>query len=272
MTRIQDFIQPVSKGHSIKEAVITVFLSHLIESPQAFEGLLKTKFSGIFTKFEPLNTVQITMLPTGQGNTSTLENTGFRFQKYVEDELRLVFQVTNNDQQKLLSFHSLEYTRWQPFFATYMDCLHAIIGQSAKFQVEAFNLHYTDEFIWTHDSEPDLGRILNKDSDFIAPSLLGNAFPRLDLFFTTDQTDHNGTVRYDRINIAVTPTLQPTITISHTISHQLNVGIDIAELAQQTRFKELLTDAHLHNKEVLQNLLSPETAQLIQLQKSKLPS
>lgn len=265
MNRISDLIQPVSGKHSIKEAVITVFLSHPIETPESFENLIDTHFQGIFTHFKRQDTVRIQLELDTPEMASRQINTGFRFEKMDGEDLRLVFQSIKMDDKTQISFHSLEYTRWDAFFSAYIGCLDAIIGQHANFRVEAFNLHYIDEFVWIKDSEPDLRLVLNERSDFIAPSILKKSFPRQDLFFTTDQSGVNGTICYDRVNISVVQTIKPSITVSHTVSHQLNESIDIADLIKQERFKKLLTLAHNQNKEILKNILAPETAQLIAL-------
>ena len=56
---ISEKIQPIKKSHSIREAVISVFLQNPIIKPERFQSLIDGEFKDIFQQFDPLSQVKV---------------------------------------------------------------------------------------------------------------------------------------------------------------------------------------------------------------------
>jgi uncharacterized protein (TIGR04255 family) len=265
---IQKFIKPVNKNHSIKEVVITVFLSNKIDDPQSFETLLESEFSLIFNDFKVIKQFQIS-LPSDYENAATKlsksDNIGFRFLNEQDTSVKQVMQGINESERTFLSFHSLDYTRWAHFFELYMQCIKTIALKHQEFQIEAFSLHYIDEFIWESDELLNLELIFKTPNDYLPVSFFNKSHPQINLKFTNEISNLNDVVYVDMLNISVIPTKRPIIQISHNGIYQLNTPIDINNFLNQKAFNERLVMAHNHNKDVLNELLTIDIKKLIQL-------
>jgi uncharacterized protein (TIGR04255 family) len=265
----QKYLIPAHETHSIKEAVITIFLSAPIDNPLSFNTLLEDEFKNTFDGFDEIGTLKLAFpLAKDESNSRFLENknAGFRFTKFDSDRVVRILQGVNDENRTFLSFHTLDYSRWKPFFEEYLSCIQIIANKHQEFQIEAMNLQYIDEFLWNANEALNLKEVFSETSRYIPTSFLEHSMPRLDLFFTDDKTEEDGTIYFDRINLAVTKTLDnTTITISHIVSHQLADPINIKELVNQKMFQDMLERAHKHTKETLKNLLTPNTAALIHL-------
>ncbi len=268
---LSDYIKPSNNQHSIKEAVITVFLSNPIEDPQSFKGLQEAEFKGIFNTFNIRNEVKVHIKPDNVESVSDFsrkENRGFTFIQEDESGIRQVLQGVNEEDRTFLSFHTLDYSRWQLFFDLYLSCIKPIAQKHAEFQIEAFSLHYIDEFTWIFDDNPDLERIFKKNNNYLPISFFEKSFPKIILSFTTNPSEQNDTVYTDQLNISVIPTMQPTIQISHNSTYQFSQPIDINHLLSQDIFQEKIFQAHYHNKDVLNDLLTDEIRNQISLTQS----
>ncbi|MFN0034730.1 MAG: TIGR04255 family protein [Saprospiraceae bacterium] len=264
------YLKPSHGTHSIKEAVITIFLSAPIENPYSFQGLLNAEFKGRFDQFDEIETFKVAFPLSGLTSDHMVQenkNAGFRFSKMVDSNPIRILQGVNEDNRTFLSFHTLDYSRWRSFFEEYLACIQIIADKHQEFQIEAMSLQYIDEFIWEVANTLDLKVVFSDKSRHIPNSFLEHNSARLDLFFTNDKTKEDGTIYYDRINLTTSSTFenQTVITISHIVTHQLVNAINIKELLNQKVFQNMIEKAHRHTKETLKDLLTDETAALINL-------
>ena len=62
--------------------------------------------------------------------------------------------------------------------------------------------------------------------------------------------------------------IKPMITISHNVTQPLMDIIALNELLESDLFPEILNKCHLHNKELLNDILTEEVVNLIKLKKN----
>lgn len=99
MSDFKTAIRPVSGNHSIKEVVITLFLSNPIMKPERYESLIKNEFRDKFHKFEKVNQVQFQF----KGKDFSLKG-----------KIGVALKVNNHKLLRILdsSFSDLRKERW----------------------------------------------------------------------------------------------------------------------------------------------------------------
>jgi uncharacterized protein (TIGR04255 family) len=266
---LENRLKPVNKNHSIKEAVIGVFLATPILKPERFRDLIESEFSTKFQLFEPI--AQFRFQIKGQGNvpisptSEFLNNAGFKFTSYDKGKVEKVLQGINEEGRTVVSYHALNYVNWSSFYDDCVECLAIIAKKQSDLFINAFSLLYVDEFSWTDTHPFDISLVFNKDSSFL---------PRQ--FFSSSKTDYNlvsekkidqNTQYYDRTQIRVEPSLlnQTTIVISHNATQPLADVQKLDDLIVSENFKKMLTVAHRHNKDFLNDVLVDEVIKMIKL-------
>lgn len=265
MTELNKLIKPISDNHSIKEAVISLFLANPIIKPERFEDLIKNDFKEKFQKFEKASQIQFQF----KGNHSTIdnfqhqvsENIGFKFQKFEEGKIVRALQGMNEHSRNYISYHSFNYLTWDKFFYDFKEVITILSNFHGELYVNAFSLHYIDEFEWTGESDIDVKKIFNENS-----TLLPNEFfiCRLNNYqFTTIKK--NEVEYFDRLEIKVDERPKKFITISHNVVLNYNETMGLNDLINSSNLKEMLDHAHLLNKNTLTNILTKEVCDLIKL-------
>ena len=96
-------------------------------------------------------------------DVSTNESVGFDFIKHENGEPSIVFQMLNELENPVYSYHALNYIRWSNFIQTFKEIIEPISSIQKQFFIKGFSLNYVDEFIWQDNSEIDLGKIIQQN-------------------------------------------------------------------------------------------------------------
>lgn len=260
-------VHPVNGGHSIKEAVISTFLSAPIIKPERFQELINTSFKDVFHQFETINQVQF-QIKNEKGliqNTGTnlISNRGFKFSAFKNGKLQKVLQAVNEETRSYISYHSLDYNRWKDFFEDYLEYIKAILGFHPNIFIDGISLHYIDEFHWENPQLEDLDEIFDRECSFLSKEF----FKSLKTTYIIAMEQIKDDAKYlDRLEIKADPTINPLISISHNVTQPFNEPIDLLEFIKSEQFGETLMAAHLHNKKILKCLLKQKIKDLINLQ------
>jgi hypothetical protein len=114
---LEEKLKPINKEHSIKEAVIGLFLATPIVKPSRFQELIEKEFSSIFQQFEPLAQFQFQVKPQ-PGNLNIQpgpqNDVGFKFTSFKKGTPEKILQGFNDsgNSRNFISYHTLNYTRW----------------------------------------------------------------------------------------------------------------------------------------------------------------
>jgi uncharacterized protein (TIGR04255 family) len=266
---INDLIQPINDKHSIKEAVISVFLASPILKPERFKQLIETNFKDKFQKFEAVNQVEFQFQNDGTKpptlNQQLLPNVGFKFIAFEKGESVKVLQGINERNRNFISYHSLNYDRWNEYYSEYLEVLKSLSELHPDFFVTAFSLHYIDQFLWKGTSNINLASIFNREANYISKEFFSS---KLNNYSIVLEKEHEQGIYIDRIEIKVDHDIKPMITISHNVTQPLMDIIALNELLESDLFPEILNKCHLHNKELLNDILTEEVVNLIKLKKN----
>lgn len=262
---LEKLLKPVSDKHSVKEATISLFLEGKIIKPERFEALITKQFKEKFQKFEKISQFQIQIKGNESGalegtNSQVEENVGFRFVKFEGGKAISVLQGMNELLRYFLSYHSLNYGRWKDYYSEFKDLMSEMSDFHSNLFVKAFSLHYIDEFQW-NGTEVDPNLIFKKGSTLL-PEEFFNCKLNNYLFTTVKKNEGE---YIDRIEINIEQRPSTFITISHNVIQQFPESVELAELIKSKEIDKMLSDAHVHNKSTLVNLLNSEVCKLISL-------
>lgn len=266
MSDLKSILRPVNDSHSIKEAVITLFLPNPIIKPERFEILIKDKFKDKFQKFEKVSQVQFQFKGNDGGSIESslpqiTENVGFKFQRFEEGKIVNALQGMNEVIRNFISYHTLNYSDWDKFFPDFKEVITAISNFHGDLFVNAFSLHYIDEFEWSEKSNIIPQKVFNENSTLLPKEFFSSHLNNYQ--FTT--VKKNRFEYFDRLEIKVDERPKKFITISHNVIVNYNEFIDLKELIQSNELKEALDHAHLLNKQTLVNILNKDVCELIKL-------
>lgn len=236
-----------NKNHSIKEAVITLFLDKPIRNLDKFDDFYTQTLQNIFTKKETINFEH------------NEQDAGFKLYRVNQNETDLLMQLSNNQYRQFISLHCLKYIRWQNFRTDFVKILSAL-DHWLNNKVVAFSLHYIDELNCKDDVIP-LESIFRKDSDFLPRRIFDSQNSFL-VFNTQRNSDNTKYQHFDRIELKVQ---NKVVSISHN---------SIIPIGQHDNFKDFISCnvcsdkldwAHHQNKELLKDILSQEVQKIIGL-------
>lgn len=264
MNALADILRPSNESHSVKEAVITLFFDGPISNPESFESLLKNGLSKYFESFNPENQVQIQF--TNQGNEiaqsppELKKDVGFRFSSFRKGKLATVLQARNEVGRHFMSYHTLVYDDWDEFFPVFLEIAARISAFQPGISVQAFSLHYIDEFNWSKETDIELDRIFREDSDYLPKSCFKSRLLNYNLTTLNDDPEY-----FDRLDISRTESIHQVLTISHNLTRSLDKTEPLSTLLEGDLIKSVLNDAHLKNKTLLISILTQEVCDLIKL-------
>lgn len=263
-------VRPVNEGHSIKEAVISTFLAAPIIKPERFHELINNQFRDTFHQFETINQFQFQIRNQNglieNSGTQVLNNRGFKFSAFNNGKLQKVLQAVNEETRSHISYHSLDYKRWNGFFNDYVNYIKTILNFHPNIFINAISLHYIDEFDWIDPKLSDLEDMFDRGCSYISPQFFNSL--RTTNILTMERTKQNDPKgKYlDRIEIKVEPNIRPSILISHNVTEPLPEPIELSSFIDTEQFNETMMAAHLHNKNILNCLLKKNIKDLINLQ------
>ena len=258
-------LRPVSKEHSIKEVVLTLFVQQSLLELDKLNALCDAPFG--FDQYEWLarKTVKFSEPDNLSAEVSVkTELPGRRVIRYEKGFPVEIIQAINEEDRYFISYHSLAYSRWQPFKERFFEVMHGIVQIETKANVVALSLHYIDEFEW-RSVQP-----LPLESIFLANSLLTNDF------FKSQNSDFSIALEkkvdeidfFDRIGIKISKNQAGrSIRVSHNLTVPLNRPVQLERLvgADSAIYKQTLQIIHDYNKLTLKKLLTKPVLDLIKL-------
>lgn len=267
---IDKLIRPYSEKHSIKEVVFTMYFDQSIDDFSTLSNLSEKVNKKQF--IQPIQLSSVTY-EINTGNPTDIKSKdetriGFLWQKKNNDtsSIKQSIQIRNANDQSFLSFHELEYERWQNFKNDYLAIIDDVcnIPFSDNQTLAAFNLTYIDEFIWISDDSIDLNLIFNHSSDYLPAYFFDSFYPNIDIAAIKSEPNSAETLT-ERLAIDIQRTLpNPVITISHTVAITLAEVQDLIYFCQN-HLEAYLEKTHAFNKNTLSNLLNTEVQTLIHL-------
>lgn len=263
---LKDKIQPINGNHSIREAVISLFLANPILKPSRFGGLMEGSYVDTFQEFELVTQLEVQFQRNADGKNAPVFHhhleAGFKFSAFEKGKPKRVLQGINEAGRTFVSYHNLNYERWEPFYGDYKSQIMALTNIQSDFFINAFSLHYIDELLWIDkENEIDLELILKKDHKKIPLDLFESSNP---MFNLTAEKVIKGVKYYDRLEIQVRSNIQPTVVISHNVTESLQEEVQLNDLFS-TDFESKLGDMHDYNKNLLRDILNDEVQRLIGL-------
>jgi uncharacterized protein (TIGR04255 family) len=271
-TNLTDKVKPVNSNHSIKEAVIGLFLANPIVKPERFKELIENEFKDIFQQFEPIIQLQFelkaqnrTMSRLNIERKEMMDNVGFKFTSFEKGAQTKILQGQNDNanQRTFISYHTLNYTRWEIFFNDFLKIITSISNFSNDIFLTAFSLHYVDEFLWLDNNSIDLNLVFNKEANSIPRDFFNASVKNYSIVTEREKGENKKYI--DRLEIIVNNLIKPSITISNNITQTFTEVVSLKELLPTSEFKNTLDEAHQHNKDFLKNLLTEEVQDMIHI-------
>lgn len=263
MTYLLSSLHPVSQKHSIKEAVITVFLVSKIMKPKDYGELIQNDFKTIFQQFETISQTQI-KVENQNLSVQQHDDAGFKFVRYDDQgKPSEVLRGLNEENRYFFSFHSFDYENWSSFKSFFLKYIDILIKFQPGLFAQAYSLLYLDEFEWDNREEYKSEVIFNKESEFLPRDFFNsdNVIYNINL-----EKEKNG-VRYsDRLDIAITDKLlKKNILVSHNQTFMMSDMIRLDFLLTEDKFNTALDEAHKDNKKLLTDILVEEVCSLIKI-------
>lgn len=263
---ITEFIEPCNKDHSIKEAVITVFLAGPILKPARFEKLIENELKDQFHQFQKLSNIELQIQHNFSSSLNQITNNrdddgGFLFLGFEKGKISRILQARNENNRNYISFHSQNYKRWSDFYKDYIKSIQAISTNHPDLFVNAISLHYVDQFNWIANDKVNLGMIFNEGKWL--PEIFFES--EISTYQISTKTEFNSINYSNRIEINVTDNFTKEITISHNITRVLDDLANLADLISSIDFESTLQKEHNYNKSVLKDILTDPVQKMINL-------
>ncbi len=255
------YLKPISGVHSIKEAVLVLFLASKIIKPNEYECLI-TKNEVIkkdFQRFEPQSTTHVKIEGT-HINIQQEENAGFAFTSFNKGKPDKLLRGINQENRFLYSFHLFDYKNWQTFKDDFVKYIDILGDHQPGAYVQAYGLTYLDEFTWDNDSneknEFSAELVFNEKSDYLPKHFFEPKNVTYSMTSGSESSDKNNKYS-NRIDIVITDKLlAKSIAISHNQTIMLPSVVELKELINSAEFNRELNSIHDENKNVLKNLLT----------------
>ena len=264
---LNEKLKPINQDHSIKEAVIALFLANPLIKPERFQTLIESEFKNTFQRFEPLSQFQFQLNTQQAVENITPQfraNAGFKFSSFLKGKNEKVLQGINEPGRTFISYHSLNYLRWETFLNDFIDVIKIVSTLSQDLFVTAVSVHYIDEFIWVDNTQIDLKYLFNTETKYFPKNFFESTVNNYIL--TTESKTVTGNY-IDRLELNIDHNIGKTINISHNVSQILDDTHSLNDLLSGTQFSKILNEEHIHNKEILGSILSNEAQNLIHLKR-----
>lgn len=269
MSKLKSLI-PCRENHSVKEAVLTVFVDAPISDVSSFKDLEQHGILEHFKRFELVNQNQFKISlkhSTPNVDAKKVNEVGFKFVDYNDGKSIKVFQGMNEENRFYFSFHDLAYNRWEQFKNLFDTCISLLSKHKGKFHVKAYSLHVIDEFNWIEKS-PIPYKDIFRDNNKIIPAIFNESTSIDFLISRNHNVDVTGSTRdgIERIQINGVNNenaLKSKLIISHNYTEIMNDTTEALILIQSNEFAKKITGAHKQNKELIKELLNDEVLKII---------
>lgn len=254
------------RENSIKEAVISLFLSSPIIQPARFGEILNDQnIPGFFQSFERVDQVSFSV-ESVEGKLTNKENNinniGFKLLKFDKGQPEFVLQGINEGKRNFFSFHDLNYSRWANFIENYSNLLKAIQRIQGEIFLAGISLQYVDEFIWVEEGKIDLSKIMEA-KDYLPQNFIKIKSGHL---INTREIESQNDIRcFDRIEVLLSSDIAKTVTISHNQNIHFKNLINLKEEDTRNSIINELQVLHNQNKAFLKDVLLGEVKTLIRL-------
>jgi uncharacterized protein (TIGR04255 family) len=266
-------LKPINPKHSIKEAVISIFLAQPVIKPERFLGLLESDFKDKFQKGEILSHAQYKFSTNTKNRIPEFEpssidkNAGFRFTSFINGKQAYVLQGLNEVNRQFISFHTFQYERWQGFFEEFQNCIETLSNFQSGIFVAAYSIHYIDEFKWESNNEIPTREIFQVESEILPKAF----FDSYDTNFTINRTLNSIVFpMFERLEIKVENNSNSPIVISHNITYTLSDFRELKDIVVSRDLYDKLQIMHEENKNTLSRLLAEDVQRLINLPKHEI--
>lgn len=267
-----DKLKPCRKGHAVKEASITIFLTHPIEEIERFKGFFDDSLKTLFSKFELVHDQQLSVKLGVNKNPELTHDkepqlSGFKMIKNQENRTTQVFRGANEPDRSYFSFHDLQYVRWANFKELFNNCLTGI-GSMGGFKVKAVAVHFLDEFQWNSSESIPYKKIF-KDKGRVLPRIF-NESENAEYLLTRSP------IKREEVTKVLTDRIQVNgyyngkesgskVTISHNLTQFFDSSEDVSTFIESEEFLKEIDYAHNENKNLLRGLLCEELQKRIKL-------
>ena len=174
----------ISEQHSVKEAVITFTLTPKITCPSDYESLLVEGASlyGRYHKFEPIVVHEIKNVESrlDKAEFKRVRKDGFKLLRFDAGKTTNIIQAIPQKNQTLLTFNSVNYSRWQNYLSECLKDAKAISLINRNLLVESLGVMFVDEFYFKEHNKYNPEEIFNLNSPNLPKSI-----------FDSDLTDYN---------------------------------------------------------------------------------
>lgn len=267
---VENFLRPISSKHSIREAVITLFLSQPIPNANELKnqlgGALKSSFQAMQDVRHFGFQVQINQKDGGVKHAESIDNNaGFHLVNTVDGKTTHVLQAINDTNRIFISYHSFAYIRWENFFPEFIEHLKVLSNLTTGLSVRAVSIHYIDEFKWIADTQIDPTIIFNKESPYISRVLLEPSI-KSETNYLIEKIE--GDFKYfERLSVKTDNKSLKNIEISHSTISELQEPKLLSSLLSNDYiyFSNIITSLHKYNKLILEDILLDEVKKLINL-------
>lgn len=259
---LKDILTLPSDKHSIKEAVLTLFFKNPFEDFQSFTVFYDKSLKSLFSKKEEIFNHQVELEPSKASITrKEAKLSSYRLYRVNNNSTDLLVQVVNEFNRHYISFHCLDYKRWQDFKSDFIEILKVLgLWVDESNYVVAFSLHYIDQMSVNDDKIP-LDLIFNNESSLLPSGIFKskNSF----LVFNSEKESENDKYDFfDRIELKIQG---KEIFISHNSIIPIEEQESFKDFIRSSICLEKIEHAHQHNKNLLKDILSTEVQRIIGL-------
>ena len=259
-------LQPILGGHSVNRSTISLYLpQEVIKPDKLFDKINKDEhFSA---KYQRRNLIfsRVISIKNEKNALSIIDEksnenvVGFIFEQFnIEGEVENILTLQNDNNKTLISFETRKYIRWENFLNRFLVDFSNLVNQH-EFYFEALSLTYIDEFIWKSEDKIPVEKIFEKNSELINSKFLKSKNGTIVLF---SQNEDNNIE--EKTEISFNNELK-RIQIIHQHATKFRDLLDSKGLIENNNIKNLLSVAHISNKDTLKDLLTLAVKEKINL-------
>ncbi len=263
------FLKPFSQNHSIKEAVISIFLVNPIIKPERFQQLIEGGLKDDFHLYENIGAFNIPVKYLANSvltQPEPLQNIGFKLLGFKNGKIGKMLQGASELNRTYISYHNLLYERWNEYLNDYLRYLEIVSEFQPDIFIKAVSVHYVDEFIWISGSQMDLNKVFNDKAKYMSKAFLESSNVA-NFIYSTEKSEQDSGLLIERLEIKVNNKTQKNITISHNITKQFDDFKNLSSLltTEKSFFTDSLQNLHNYNKQILNDILIEDVKTLIHL-------
>lgn len=252
---------PYAKDHSINRVIASFIIPQNIMRPDIlFNKLKQLPNFGDYQK-KGVTTSKTINIGEDNFNISATEIKGFVFEQFnIEGKSINNLKVENTHQRSQIIFENKEYKNWTLFKDRLLKEAKTF-DEHFDFFIEAVSLTYIDEFYWDSNEKININKIFNVESKIFNDKFI-NSFNGSIISITQSDKTNEYQLEEEKMEVIFNNNMKK-IVINHTVAFKFS---DIISYGDNIKLIEKsYTVAHKKNKELLQEILTSETQDLIKL-------